>query len=730
MTNFDQDLNESMFPLDTNTYPHTRGMRVEIAIILIITAVGIMSQMKLWKIIKERRDQKRANKQKEQEDVEKLDEDVGKRVEEEDRRARVEWEKVYGNTDGPEKETRPDSGVAGSRTDSRITLTDNDEITEVGGFGVKKVEGKSVDETTVNAGELTKDPEQNIALRSQEQRVSTLPAVEEVAETKIEQTEEEPEHRLATEVSITEAITSAESLAPTAPPMLIRQHIPYLPDEDEIQEDDMSLATYADTITHIVHLQGIAKIEDSYVITVEIPGVSEDEAITKTLQTTGQIPESGDAAPLADQLGTLNMEKSCSIEAVQTATGLEEEIMASDEPKVSSISGEQRISQVVSVEKTGTSPASLSDLDMLQNHCSRIHKTYRTNEWAKHLADADAVELDDLSPYVEEGLPEEAPVPVVVAQLEETAALSKPQPSKLRRASQERALRDITPLSFAVTATIPHSVPVPAPLPSPAVTPPPSVTPGTPPKPILRSSSIPMIPEGGIATIDKSAAQHTVLQPPPPPSRAISPAPAIPYENTLIGRRESMLKMRPSLLIQEQMLRAASPSGYQSTPKMGDTTPNSNRLTPINMDDMTLSQRRELLLNQQLQQTGPQSPSRSQTPMLPQSRTQTPMPPLSPRNSFGINPPSPTLKQNHLLQTWRESLKQDAQLCQQAQTQWGERKALDALNEKQQAAIFKKEKAAERVQRNALVEERMRQPDMLNAHREAMRRLQAGASTK
>ena len=56
-------------------------MRVEIAIILLLTALGIMSQIKLWKILRERRGQKRADQQKASDDVEKLNEDVGKRVE-------------------------------------------------------------------------------------------------------------------------------------------------------------------------------------------------------------------------------------------------------------------------------------------------------------------------------------------------------------------------------------------------------------------------------------------------------------------------------------------------------------------------------------------------------------------------------------------------------------------------------------------------------------------------
>lgn len=43
------DLNENIFPLGTDTFPMTRGIRVEIAAIVIICCFGIISQMKLCK---------------------------------------------------------------------------------------------------------------------------------------------------------------------------------------------------------------------------------------------------------------------------------------------------------------------------------------------------------------------------------------------------------------------------------------------------------------------------------------------------------------------------------------------------------------------------------------------------------------------------------------------------------------------------------------------------------
>src|SRR6266536_4080385 len=56
------NLNDNLFPLGADTYPLTRGMKVEIAVIIIIFLAGIVSQMKLWKVIKERREQRAAKR--------------------------------------------------------------------------------------------------------------------------------------------------------------------------------------------------------------------------------------------------------------------------------------------------------------------------------------------------------------------------------------------------------------------------------------------------------------------------------------------------------------------------------------------------------------------------------------------------------------------------------------------------------------------------------------------
>ncbi len=58
------DLNDKLFPLGANTYPVTKGIRVETAAIIILFLFGIISQIKLWKIVRDKRE-KRAEEEAE-----------------------------------------------------------------------------------------------------------------------------------------------------------------------------------------------------------------------------------------------------------------------------------------------------------------------------------------------------------------------------------------------------------------------------------------------------------------------------------------------------------------------------------------------------------------------------------------------------------------------------------------------------------------------------------------
>ncbi|KAK1240700.1 hypothetical protein MKX07_006133 [Trichoderma sp. CBMAI-0711] len=89
------NLNEDLFPPGANTYPITRGIRVETAAIVIICLIGVISQVKLWKVVREKRERKAASLAEGRRHLDEEDAIVGRNIEAQAARERVEWEKVY-----------------------------------------------------------------------------------------------------------------------------------------------------------------------------------------------------------------------------------------------------------------------------------------------------------------------------------------------------------------------------------------------------------------------------------------------------------------------------------------------------------------------------------------------------------------------------------------------------------------------------------------------------------
>ena len=84
------------FSLGTVTYPVARGIRVELAGIILICIVGVLSQFKLWKVIKRRRKRQAAAQQEARRRRDEADAETGKRIEKETKREMLRWEATYG----------------------------------------------------------------------------------------------------------------------------------------------------------------------------------------------------------------------------------------------------------------------------------------------------------------------------------------------------------------------------------------------------------------------------------------------------------------------------------------------------------------------------------------------------------------------------------------------------------------------------------------------------------
>ncbi|KAF2142990.1 uncharacterized protein K452DRAFT_350662 [Aplosporella prunicola CBS 121167] len=91
------DLNDKIFPLKTNTYPVTRAIRVEIALVFVLALFGVVSQMKLWKLVKRRHAARNARRLEKEQNDQREEEENGRRVMEATARERIQWEAMYGD---------------------------------------------------------------------------------------------------------------------------------------------------------------------------------------------------------------------------------------------------------------------------------------------------------------------------------------------------------------------------------------------------------------------------------------------------------------------------------------------------------------------------------------------------------------------------------------------------------------------------------------------------------
>ncbi|KAI0869829.1 hypothetical protein GGS24DRAFT_137644 [Hypoxylon argillaceum] len=105
------NLNSDLFPDTADTYPLTKGIRVEIALTVVFTIAGIISQLRLWRVIQERRAKKAEVQAEAQRKRDEEEADRGLQIEAENARERQQWETVYGNQLPRSSAASGDSGV-------------------------------------------------------------------------------------------------------------------------------------------------------------------------------------------------------------------------------------------------------------------------------------------------------------------------------------------------------------------------------------------------------------------------------------------------------------------------------------------------------------------------------------------------------------------------------------------------------------------------------------------
>ncbi|RDL40638.1 uncharacterized protein BP5553_00617 [Venustampulla echinocandica] len=846
------DLNPNLFPLGADTYPLTRGIRVEIAVIIVIFLMGIISQMKLWKIIKERREQRAAERLDDERVMEQEEENVGRRIENLNAGERSQWEAAYGNkeqADMPSAPSHRDSGVGDMEsqrkgqmsivTSTRHSREDGIEMsqmpsptqaTPIGLVMANKSQDTGIPDVQVTPfpGSSPELVENGNIIEPLQNRQSHASLVEEGkawlvgsnGEARLERT---PSKRLSSRTS-SPPVSTRNSRTPEIVPL------PFKVPVGEVEDDRSSVVALAEDEEELGRptrqsnrisagsaimrrlskrsllspsprsskrfSMGHGQSTEDLVIPYEvdddrassvaatIDGLSDEErsprsSIDEAPNTNESRVEEFPASPREDQLEAAKLDlgaKSTVGSTENKSTGQAE--VGITTPDSQTLRGEK--AEDLSKRQSfisGTDPNPKGDLmqdaelaiktqpnevktpraarsttstsesrrmsltkDRLPAPLPRVAMSYRTNEWAKHLSNAETPEVEELK--LEEGLDEgdsstiEMPAPVNVEDLQQTAEQASPLAPRPSSSTSQTV-----PLALSRSASTPTIANNFVPNSGTSSLPQANTLSRSVSQQSLQSqsasnrfriSSSPAIPQPIVESpVEESFAPHT------PPAGNLYPSQNAPFgsTNTLIGKRDSMMRNKSYQTAQfplpstpELSTNFSSPyqSQYQSrsASRAGSDAGSiynyqNNMSKPILMEDddnISLSARRELIRQSSLHQTGRPAATLLQ-PSLPFDSHQ----PL--RQSSA---PSPSAREQQLA-SFRASIMQDMQntavpkmnVERQRSALWQERQV-----EEQRRAL----EAQRRGEFESAFDERMRRGDMLDIHRDALRKMQARAS--
>lgn len=842
-------LNKNLFPLGADTYPVTKGIRVETAAIFIIFMVGIISQIKLWRIVREKREQRAAERAEGQRNLEQEEEDVGREVEERNRRERREWERVHGNGDFGSSSVSRASGDGNSEKKLKGSCGRNSEVEVI----------EMADMSDSDRGQKAPEP----LTETDENGKLTVRVVEDDVPEGVEESEDEmPARGSGAKKRAASSETKRQSqTVVTEPPAVVPLPFSVPKDEDtKSRNSRSSIATFADEeeepaevptrqdsfAKRLSHgssklLRNLSPRSSRLVTSPEIGGESSEELVVPKAHR--EDDESSLAATLDNQsvddgsrrASLLAAEQGQDIEiAARLSTSdvrpeqdksARSSLAQDDKPQTKSLRPNSidtvptRMSAELSNKKSeaevGGTPTTHSRMDEVEDagptpsekpksttsgvssrasltkerlprSLSRVAMSYRTNEWAKHLSYADAPEPDELQ-IAEAPKPtttkskskkeREQPVPVNVDELQQRNEDGVQAPA-LNRSESRNSMASVTRNTSKKESkqSIPPSAS--APVLSPVEReqtfspPPPPANP-----PMARSASA-MALRRGSTTFEPIAEEHD-NQPAPAPipeeqEQAMSTSPSLAGDNsnrasipgvvsyaspqTLLGQREMFLRSKS-----QGNLLSQSPDPYAMNRPPSETGSISNypmyaAALAADPDDIPLSQRKQMMHrhssmmslagihpNQQPQPLQRSSsgfelnnhtpfdshqPNRSSTLPTPAAREaalanfRASVNSDLNRGSAMITPSgreTPFASTNNLLSTGRE-----AEVQRNIQMQ---RNML--LGQKEAEAQRKEMTRQQKEWADRAFDEKMRSGELMDAHREAMRKMQqSGGGSK
>ncbi|CAG7557679.1 unnamed protein product [Fusarium equiseti] len=497
------ELNDDLFPLGANTYPVTKGIRVETAAIVIICLFGIISQIKLWKLVREKREKKAEAAAEGERNLREEEEQVGRNVEEANARERRQWERIYGDGDvGSSTASRTSNdGETPNEKHNRLSQTDSSkgqsasivEVIEMTDIPDPE-RSKEQPTTTVNLMSSEHDEDGRVTVRVASDDVAP-PTTEIINDTtgndgqKLAAIHNQTDRRISTQSSV------ARSTAPPVVPLPFT--IPVADDDQDAltHEDRSSVATFADEqdtephtpnnrhslakrlsrlsrgsmelLGNISHRSSrvlgepqeyeLGESTDELVIprsrphdddgsvaaTVDVESVSGDDQKSRSTQELRKSIEIN--AELSGKVGKDQLSTHEADQDSPMAVGAGDTTKP-DEP-VQQEDAAAGVDKSKSVTSSSSARVSLTK-DRLPRSLSKVALSYRTNEWAKHLSNAEAPEVDEIhivAPRSSAVPTIETPAPVHMEELRKASNEGTPAPAITRSDSQTSSLSHAAP---------------------------------------------------------------------------------------------------------------------------------------------------------------------------------------------------------------------------------------------------------------------------------------------
>ncbi|KAH7170367.1 hypothetical protein EDB81DRAFT_775235 [Dactylonectria macrodidyma] len=473
------DLNDNLFPLGADTYPVTKGIRVETAAIIIIFLISVVSQIKLWQIVREQREKRAEEDAQGQRNLQEEEENVGRNIEESNARERRQWERAYGNGEG--SSTLSPRNSEGGDNVSEKKLRSSHTGSSKRQPSIEVIEMTDLAQppppkpAAVNLMAAEHEMDGRVTVRVAEDDFPPAPSVQEA-------NDKTADDRSSTFVGLEDdrrvSQTTGVSQSP-APKVVPLPFVVPETDDGRSEADRSSVATFADDDEGLPHTPGhrhsivkrlshlsrgsaemlrslsqrssrrgniprdLYRSTDDLVIPCprqhdddgSLAATIDDESISagdrrslaspqfpKSIEITAELSDRGMLSPtLSEQQKT--QDGDAKSEATRSRAGRSEAQASEVQTKPKSIASAASTRVRLTKDSLPAGP-----------RLSRVAQSYRTNEWAKHLSTAEAPAFEEI--VISEPQVQESAAPVYVQELQKSAGEGTPPPAMARSDSQ------------------------------------------------------------------------------------------------------------------------------------------------------------------------------------------------------------------------------------------------------------------------------------------------------